>query len=195
VRAAFSRLRDHIAVSRLESLARRAPESYGLSGRPGLALLRAGPGKCLWLVEHGPGVGRHLLRMYLRPPSGERHVRSIVRWQRALRREAGLPVPDPILTESGALLHPLPADRGSPGAFRRLAIKHRCGTYGKRENTTMRKPRSVSPFLLALLATASLTLGACAQPEDGSEEGEDESPGLAPGDGEREEGGEEEDDD
>lgn len=59
----------------------------------------------------------------------------------------------------------------------------------------MRKPRFVSPFLLALLAAASLTLGACAQPEDGSEEGEDESPGLAPGDGEREEGGEEEDDD
>lgn len=93
---------------RLQELAATALKEYGLPGA-NPHFLRAGRGKHIFRVS-SPDRGGLLLRMYAPPVSAKRKrsfsepaLRSQLLWQESLRREAGLPVPEPVRTPGGAL--------------------------------------------------------------------------------------------
>ena len=91
-------------------LARSALEQYGMQDA-NVALIRARGGGTLVFRASSSGTGKDfLLKMYL-PPRSERRalsrsedaLRSQLLWQSALRREAELPVQEPVLTSEGEL--------------------------------------------------------------------------------------------
>lgn len=91
----------------LHELAVAALEEYGLP-EASPSFLRAGRGKHIFRVT-SPG-GDFLLRMYAPPVSAKRRrsfsepaLRSQLLWQESLRREAGLPVPEPVRAPGGSL--------------------------------------------------------------------------------------------
>lgn len=88
---------------RIRNWARAALERYGLRGAR-FALIKGGPGKLLFGVR-SRHRGGFLLRVY--EPHRRRDadfIESELIWLQALRREAGLPAPEPVRAEDGSLV-------------------------------------------------------------------------------------------
>jgi len=109
----FEDLEERQEIEPHERLARKALDAYGL-GSARLELVSS-KDHVLFRVTDGAGtaVERFALRIHPSGWSGEQILQTLS-WLAAIRREARLPVPEPVLTRSGELIQSL-STRGVSG--------------------------------------------------------------------------------
>lgn len=119
----FNELTYRGKVQRFRQLARVALDAYGL-GVPHLKFLRMAGNTLFQVIEsHPPTIkdvictyveGQYLLRIHDPAEQATEAIKLELEWLTAIRREAGLPVPEPVPTMDGQLLVPVSIP-GVPG--------------------------------------------------------------------------------